>query len=430
MPASASRASFAFILATIALDALSFAIIVPVVPAMVERIGHLQHAQASLWLGLLFSSFAFAQFVGAPIAGGLSDRFGRRPVLLLSQGALALNALVWAFVPTLAWLLALRMIAGALAGNISAANAYVGDVTPPERRARAYGLVGAMFGLGFVAGPALGGWLGSISLRLPFLVASGLTALNVLYGLFVLPESLPPERRRPFSWARANSFGTLRLFATNAWTLRLGIAWCCTWVALGAQQSSFILANQMRFGWTIGENGLALALGGASQAIVQGLLTSRVTRVAGPRGTAAIGFALAVAGYAIYAVAVRPWILVTGLIVLAFGALANPAIQGMMSVAAGPKRQGETQGGLSSLQGLSMVVGPIGTGLAFTWGTRPGGPVHLPGLPFAIASLLCLGGLLAVASLPRGRQPAAVDVPAEQRQERRRRRVDDRENTA
>ena len=343
------HASFAFILATIALDALSFAISVPVVPAMVMQIGHVQHAAASLWLGVIFSAFAFSQFVCAPIAGSLSDRFGRRPVLLISQAVLAVNALCWVWVPGLWWLLALRLVAGALAGNISAANAYVGDVTPPEKRARSYGLVGAMYGLGFVVGPALGGWLGGIWLRLPFLVAAGLIALNVLYGWLVLPESLPPERRRAFTLARANALGSLKLFAENGWTRRLGVAWCCTWVALGSQQSSFILSNQMRFGWTIGENGLVLALGGIAQALVQGLLIGRITQVVGPRRTAALGFAFAVAGYGTYAAASRPWMMLTGLILLACGALAGPSIQGMLSIAAGPKRQGENQGALSSL---------------------------------------------------------------------------------
>lgn len=394
------HASFAFILATIALDALSFAIIVPVVPAMVMQIGHVQHAAASLWLGVIFSAFALSQFVCAPVAGGLSDRFGRRPVLLISQAALVANALCWVWVPSLWWLLGLRLIAGALAGNISAANAYVGDVTPPEKRARSYGLVGAMYGLGFVVGPALGGWLGGIWLRLPFLVAAGLIALNVVYGWFILPESLPPERRRPFTWARANAAGSLKLFAANGWTLRLGIAWCCTWVALGSQQSSFILSNQMRFGWTIGQNGLVLAAGGVSQALVQGVLIGRITRLAGPRRTAAMGYVFAVAGYTTYALASRPWIMLSGVVLLAFGALAGPSIQGMLSIAAGPNRQGENQGALSSLQGLSMVVGPTATGLAFAWATRPGNALHLPGLPFALSAALCLVGLAAVVSLP------------------------------
>ena len=384
----ARSASIGFILATVALDALSFAVVIPVVPDMVMRIGHLQHAAASLWVGAIFSVFAFMQFLCAPVLGGLSDRFGRRPVLLGSLAALGVNALLWTVVPGLWWLLALRVVAGGLAGNASAAMAYIGDVTPPDGRARAFGLVGAMFGLGFVAGPALGGWLGSVWIRLPFLVAAGLIAINVLYGWLLLPESLPPERRRAFSWRRANPLATLTLFAASGTMRRLGLAWSCGWLALGAQQSSFILANQMRFGWTTGENGLALALGGIAQAIVQGMLAGPATRSLGAR-------------YLLLASAMRSWVMPPAILILAAGALINPAIQSVLSAAAGPQRQGEAQGGLSSLQGLSMVVGPLSTGLAFAAATRPGGALHWAGAPFALAALVCVAGLAAVLSLPR-----------------------------
>ncbi len=401
-----SRASAGFILATIALDALSFAIVIPVVPALLMEIGHLPPASASLWLGIIFSIFAFMQFLCAPIAGGLSDRFGRRPVLLVSLGVMALNALLWTWVPNLFWLLVLRVVAGGLAGNVTAATAYMADVTPPEKRARAFGLVGAMFGLGFVVGPALGGVLGSVWIRLPFLVSAGLIGINVLYGLFVLPESLPPERRRPFSWRRVNPLGTLRLFSGDRTTIRLGLAWCCGWLALGAQQSSFILANQMRFGWTLDQNGLALAAGGIAQALVQGVLIGRVSARLGPRRTAIAGFSFAVAGYALYALASAPLVMLSGMLVLAFGALSNPSIQTMLSIAAGPQRQGEVQGGLGSLQGLSMVVGPTLTGLTFAAATRPGGALHFPGAPFALSALVCAAGLAAILLVPKTVTPA------------------------
>ena len=354
---SQRSASTGFILATIALDALSFAIVIPVTPDLVMQIGHLQRAQASVWLGIVFAAFSLMQFLCAPIAGGLSDRYGRRPVLLISLAALGVNAALWIWVPNLWWLVGLRLVAGALAGNIGAATAYVADVTPPDGRARAFGLVGAMFGLGFVVGPALGGWLGSLWLRLPFLVSAVLIGLNVVFGLLVLPESLPPERRRPFSWARANPIGSLSLFRVNGWTFRLGLAWCCGWLAIGAQQSSFILANQMRFGWTIAANGAALALAGVGQALVQGLLVSRAAGRFGARRTAIAGFAFAILGYAANAIASNVPILIVAILLLALAALSNPAIQSLLSVAAGPTRQGETQGGLSSLQGLSMVAG-------------------------------------------------------------------------
>ncbi len=406
-------ASTGFILATIALDALSFAVVIPVVPDLVMQIGHLRHAAASLWVGAIFSVFAFMQFLCAPILGGLSDRFGRRPVLLCSLAALGVNALLWTVVPGLWWLLALRVVAGGLAGNATAAMAYIGDVTPPDGRARAFGLVGAMFGLGFVVGPALGGWLGSVWIRLPFLAAAVLIGINVLYGWLVLPESLPPERRRAFSWRRANPLGTLTLFAASGTMRRLGLAWSCGWLALGAQQSSFILANQMRFGWTTAENGLALALGGIAQAIVQGVLAGPVTRRLGARLSALTGYGFAIAGYGVLAAATRSWVMLPAILLLAAGALTNPAIQSVLSVAAGPQRQGEAQGGLSSLQGLSMVVGPLSTGLVFALATRPGGALHWAGAPFALAALVCAAGLAAVLSLPRdGTAARSTDASA------------------
>lgn len=408
----ARSASIGFILATVALDALSFAVVIPVVPDMVMRIGHLQHAAASLWVGAIFSVFAFMQFLCAPVLGGLSDRFGRRPVLLGSLAALGVNALLWTVVPGLWWLLALRVVAGGLAGNASAAMAYIGDVTPPDGRARAFGLVGAMFGLGFVAGPALGGWLGSVWIRLPFLVAAGLIAINVLYGWLLLPESLPLERRRAFSWRRANPLATLSLFAASGTMRRLGLAWSCGWLALGAQQSSFILANQMRFGWGIGVNGLVLAFGGISQALVQGVLIGRISKRFGPRRTALAGYGFAIAGYLAYGFAFRAWVMGPAIVVLAFGALSNPAIQSMLSAAAGPSRQGEVQGGLSSLQGLSMVIGPILMGTTFELTTWPGAALHFAGAPFVLAALVCVGGLVAILSLPDPERIRAAAEPA------------------
>ncbi|MCQ8240953.1 MFS transporter [Rhizosaccharibacter radicis] len=411
LPSRKRRAAPGFILLTIALDALSFALIIPVVPDLVRSIGHLDSHRASLWVGIVFSAFAAAQFVCAPILGGLSDRFGRRPVLLFSLAALALNALCWVSVPSLGWLLALRLAAGACAGNISAATAYLADVTPPEKRAQAFGLVGAMFGLGFVVGPGLGGLLGGSSLRLPFVVAAVLLALDVLYGLLILPESLPPERRRPFSWRRANPLGTLRLVLADGLTRRLGAAWCCGWMALGAQQAAFILSSQLRFNWSLKQIGLVLAASGLMQAVVQGVLVGRISGRVGPRRTALLGGTCAAAGYGFYALAGRPAVLFAGMPLLALGALTGPAIQAMLSRAAGPQRQGEVQGTLSSLQGLSLVVAPTGMGLLFELATAPGAALHWPGVPFALGALLSLCAAWLVRGVPDA-ATADVDVAA------------------
>ena len=392
-------ASAPFILGVIALDALSFGIVIPVLPNLVAEVAHATPSTASFYVGALFAVFSLMQFLFAPVLGGLSDRFGRRPVLLTSLAALGLNSLFWVWVDSLPWLFAMRVFAGLFSANISTASAYIADVTPPAQRARYFGLLGAMFGLGFVLGPVLGGVLGEIWIRLPFLVAASLIGCNVLYGIVVLPESLPPERRRAFDWRRANPFGSLLSIGLQPATLRLAFAWCCTWFALGAQQTSFILSNQMRFGWNTLDNGLALAVGGVAQVLVQGVLVGRVIARLGQRRTAMAGYGFSVAGYAIYSLASLPWIMLAGIPVLALGALAGPPVQAMLSVTAGPQRQGEIQGALSSLQGLMLVVGPLVMGTLFAQATRPRHALHFPGAPFLLASLICLSAALVLASL-------------------------------
>ena len=383
-------ASAAFVLFTVALDALCFGIVIPVLPDLVREVSHEPPSQASFYIGALFAVFSLTQFVCAPILGGLSDRHGRRPILLASLSALGINSLLWVFVDNLGWLFVMRVFAGLFAANVPTASAYIADVTPPEQRARYFGLIGAMFGLGFILGPVIGGLLGTYWIRLPFLVSAGLIGCNVLYGVFVLPESLPPERRRPFDWRRANPFASLLRLGFDPTSLRLGFAWFATWFALGAQQTSFILSNQMRFGWNTLDNGLALALGGASQALVQGVLVRRVIGRLGARETAMAGCLFATAGYLVYSFAANPWVMLSGIPILALGALSGPPVQSLLSAAAGPQRQGEIQGALSSLQGLAMVLGPLVMGSLFERATRPHGPVHLPGAPFMLAALACL----------------------------------------
>ena len=392
-----------FVLITIALDALGFGLIIPVEPQLVMRIGHVSGAAASFWLGAILATFSGAQFLAAPVLGGLSDRYGRRPVLLLSVAMQGLAALGTAFVPKLWLFFVLRALAGASSGNISAATAYLADISTPEQRARRFGLVGAMFGLGFVLGPAFGGLLGTVSIRLPFLARAILAACNLIYGFIVLAESLPKERRRPFNWRRANALGALRGVFVDPAALRLGIVWCCLWFALGSQQSSFILANQMRFHWHIWQNGLLLALAGAASATTQGLLVGPAQRRFGPHRTALAGVCLSAMGYLIYSVAFQPWVMFPGVVILALGALANPSVQSMFA-GLGNRGQGEAQGALASLSGLMAIVAPLTMGAIFSFATRPDQPWHFAGAPFLLAALVCAGG---AAVLARGAAPAA-----------------------
>ena len=394
-------ASVGFILATLATDALGFGIVVPIVPDLVRLLAHQSTSGASIWVGALLAVFSVTQFIAAPVLGGLSDRFGRRPVLLLSLSGVCANYLMLAWAPSLGWLFAGRLIAGATSANVSAATAYIADVTPPQRRVQRFGLVGAMFGLGFVLGPALGGVLGSYGLRLPFLAAAALAFCNALYGLLVLPESLPRERRRPFQWRRANPVGSLAVVLSNKVFIRLGMAWCCAWFALGALQSSFVLSNNLRFGWGTRENGFALAAVGVTQALVQGLVVRRVVPWLGERRAALSGYVFAASAYAAFALAPAGWAIYLGVVLQSFGAISGPAVQAMVSAGAGPDRQGETQGALASLQGLTAIVSPLAAGWLFGAFTGPAAPVYFPGAPFLMSVLTYLAAFAAIRGLPR-----------------------------
>jgi DHA1 family tetracycline resistance protein-like MFS transporter len=384
---STRGASVRFILITLVIDALGFGLVVPIVPSLVLKLSGLTVSGASMWVGLLLTAYALMQFICAPILGGLSDRFGRRPVLLLSLSGICANYLLLAWAPSLMWLFLGRLIAGATAANAATATAYIADVTPPHQRASQFGLIGAMFGIGFVLGPALGGVLGAYGLRTPFLAAAALAGCNVLYGLFVLPESLPPERRRPIDWRRANPLGSLRLVMASRNLGRLAIAWGSIWFALGALQSTFVLANQARFGWDTRQNGMALALAGLGSAVVQGLLVRRIVPALGERRAAIVGGMMVAFAYLCIAFAPFGWVVLVGLVIQSVGAITSPAVQGMVSATAAADRQGETQGALSSVQGLTAIVSPLIASWVFSSFTGPAAPVLLPGAPFIVSAL-------------------------------------------
>jgi MFS transporter, DHA1 family, tetracycline resistance protein len=384
---NAHAASVRFVLLTLVIDALGFGLVVPIVPSLVLQLSGMTISSASQWVGLLLTAFALMQFICAPILGALSDRFGRRPVLLISLTGICLNYILLAWAPSLAWLFLGRLIAGGTAASGATATAYIADVTPPAKRAGQFGLVGAMFGVGFIVGPAVGGLLGSYGLRLPFIAAAVLAGCNVLYGLFVLPESLPPERRRPIEWARASPLGSLHVVMASRNLQRLAIAWGCLWFALGALQSTFVLANEVRFGWDTPQNGLALTLAGLGSAVVQGLLVRRIVPILGERRAAMSGGVVVASGYLCIALAPVGWVVVLGIVLQSVGAIASPAIQGLVSASAAADRQGETQGALSSVQGLTAIVSPLIASFVFSMFTGPAAPVLLPGAPFLVSVL-------------------------------------------
>jgi DHA1 family tetracycline resistance protein-like MFS transporter len=388
------RGSVAFIFVTVALDTLGIGLIIPVAPRLVTSFLGGDLSSAASKFGLLFILYSTMQFFFAPVLGGLSDRFGRRPVIFGSLLGAAASYLASAVAPALWWLFVGRAIAGITGASFSCAGSYVADVTPPEKRAQSFGLIGAAFGLGFVLGPALGGLLGHYGLRVPYFVAAGLNFLNLLYGLFVLPESLPVEKRRPFSFARANPFGAFVALTQNQLVRGLTMTMACTFLAQFILQSVWALQTQARFGWSIREVGLSLMAVGVSTGIVQGALVRRVVASLGERKALVVGIMASALGFLAFGLADRGWLMYAFILPFAFGGVAGPATQAMITREVPPNEQGEIQGAVSGLQGIAAIAGPaLGTQLLAVFGT-PGAKPYVPGAPYFASAVLSLLGLL------------------------------------
>lgn len=395
-----------FIFAVLVIDSLGFGLIAPILPDLVEQLTHTPASHAALWVGVLSMTFAATQFFAAPVLGQLSDQFGRRRLILISLAGSAANYLLLAFAPTIFWLFVGRLIAGATAGNVSAASAYIADITPPEHRARRFGMIGAAFGLGFMAGPMLGGFLGAIDLRLPFLVAAGLVAINVIYGIFVLPESLPPERRRTMRLRDATPLGALRLFTAIPRLWRLAAAWSVRWFGLGAIQAVFVLYASLRFGWGPRENGIFFACVGVGSTVVQFTLVARAVTLLGERGAALIGFGCTAAAYLMFGLAPSPPFLFAGIVLMALGSIGNPAIRSILSRAVPADQQGMMNGALSSIEGMTAIVAPLTGAFVFEMFSR-NVPWHFPGAPFVMVAVMLIGAVWLVWSVPAS-QPEAT----------------------
>ena len=380
------QASVVFILATLGLDALGVGIIAPIVPSLVRQLAHLSPEKAAPWVGALIAAYATVQFFAAPLLGELSDRFGRRPVILISVFGLGCDYVLLALAPSLWWLFLGRMIAGATSANVPAATAYIADVAPEKDRPRLYGLIGATFGAGFVIGPAVGGLLAEFGLRVPFAAAALLSFANVCFGLFVLPESLSTENRKRLTGARANPFKVLAGVARNRSLWRLAVAWSCSWIGLGAIQSSLVLFTGYRFGWGPGLNGIVLAGVGLSQALVEGILLKHITSGLGSRKTAVLGYVCGAAGYTVLALAGASWTLVPSVMLMALGGLATPSVRAMVSGEGAVDNQGEMQGVLSAIEGITAVFAPLLAAGLFYLFTSHVFAVSFPGAPFALAA--------------------------------------------
>jgi MFS transporter, DHA1 family, tetracycline resistance protein len=402
------RGSTTFIFVTVLLDTLGVGLVIPIAPRLVASFLGGNLGASARTFGVLISLYSLMQFVFAPVLGGMSDRFGRRPVILASLLGAAASYLLSGFAPSLAWLFVGRTIAGATGASFSAANAYVADITPPDRRAAAFGLVGAAFGLGFILGPALGGVLGDADLRLPYFIAAGLNFVNFLYGLFVLPESLPAENRRPFSVRRANPFASLRNLARHPIVLGLTGTMTATYLAQMILQSVWTLSNQARFGWSLRSVGLSLMTVGLSTAVVQGGLVRFVIPRLGERRALLLGLAMGVSGQLGFALAERGWVMYVIIVPFALSGLAGPAVQALITREVGATEQGELQGSLNSLAGLTAIVGPLlGTYLLARFGPDGARP-HVPGAPFFASAAFILVGLGLAMRLFAGRPSVAA----------------------
>jgi DHA1 family tetracycline resistance protein-like MFS transporter len=396
------------VLVTVVLDTLGIGLLIPVGPRLVASFLQDDLARASHYFGLLFALYSTMQFVCAPVLGGLSDRFGRRPVLLLSLLGAATSYLISGLAPALFWLFLGRTIAGITGASFSVAGAYIADVTPPAKRAATFGLVGAAFGLGFILGPAVGGTLGGYGLRVPYFVAAALNLANLLYGLFVLPESLARAHRRPFSLRRANPVGSLRALARHPIVFGLTGTMFCAFMAQMILQSVWALDTQARFGWSLRDVGVSLMVAGTAGALVQGALVRPTTARLGERRTLLLGLLAGVAGQVAFGLATRGWMMYVFLLPFALGGVAGPASQAIISRAVGPSEQGELQGSLNSLQGAAAIVAPLlGTSLLARFGPEAAQP-HIAGAAFFAAAVFNAAGLaLAVRLFARQRGSVA-----------------------
>lgn len=393
--AGGRRAAVGFILFSVWLDVLSLGVTIPVYAPLIQRFEGGDAAAAGWYVGLFTATWCVAQFFGAPVLGALSDKFGRRPVLLISLFGLALDYLLLAFAPSLAWLFVGRVLSGITAAGGATANAYIADVTPPDKRAGVFGMVGAAWGVGFIVGPAIGGALALIDLRTPFLAAAGLTLVGALYGLFVLPESLKPENRSRFRWSNANPVGSLAFLGQHREVTTLSTINFLLQLAHNVLPTVFILYASNRYGWTPLMTGAVLGLFGIGNIIVQGLLVKPFVARFGEWAAVVTGLVSGTIGFAIYGLAPTGWLFLVGSPVFSLIGLFGPGFQALLTRRVAANEQGRLQGATSSLVGLAGVFGPLIFGYAYAWFVAPGHP-QVPGAAFLLAAaMLALAALIA-----------------------------------
>lgn len=387
------RAAFAFIFITVALDMLALGVMIPVLPKLIVQLEGGDVSAAARMTGLFGMAWAAAQLFAAPVLGALSDRFGRRPIILLSNLGLGLDYVLMALAPSVSWLFVGRVLSGITTASFPTAGAYIADVTPEDERAAKFGALSAAFGLGFVVGPAVGGVLGAIDLRLPFWVAAGLSILNFAYGLVILPESLPAERRTPFRWALANPLGSLAFLRSHPGLFALGVASALGFLAHEALPSVFVLYATERYAWDEAAIGVALAAVGICSTVVSAGLTGYAVRRLGERRALLFGLLCGVLGLLVFALAPTGAWFLSGIPLIALWGLGGPALSAMMSRAVGPSAQGQLQGALGSLHGITGTVAPVLFTQVLAATFMPGSLLPA-GAPFFVATLFLAASLV------------------------------------
>jgi DHA1 family tetracycline resistance protein-like MFS transporter len=394
------NAALGFIFVTLLLDVIGFGIIIPVLPTLISQLIGGTLSEAAQYGGWLMFAFSVMQFLFSPVLGNLSDKFGRRPVLLFSLFGFGLDYLLLAFAPNIAWLFIGRILAGITGASMTTATAYIADISAPEKRAQNFGMVGAAFGLGFIIGPVIGGVLGQFGPRIPFYAAAGLTLLNWLYGYFILPESLSPENRREFSWKRANPVGSLNTFKRYPVIAGMVGSLIAIYIASHATQSTWAYYTMEKFKWNEDWVGYSLGFVGLMVAIVQGGLIRIINPKLGSKNSVYLGIALYMVGFLLFAFATKGWMMFAFLVPYCLGGIAGPALQGIISNQVPGNEQGELQGALTSLVSATSIIGPpIMTNL-FAYFTDPKNEIYFPGAPFLAGAIFSLISLfLAMRSL-------------------------------
>lgn len=403
------KPALGFIFVTILLDVIGFGIIIPVIPKYISHLISSDLSHASIYSGWLMFSFSVMQFIFSPVIGSLSDRFGRRPVLLTSLFGFGLNYLIIAFAPSITWLFVGRILAGITGASFTTATAYIADISTPDKRAQNFGMVGAAYGLGFIIGPVLGGVLGQYSLQLPFLVAAGLTFVNCMFGYFVLPESLPTEQRRRFDIKRANPVGSLLMLKKYPVISGMIGSIICVMIASFATQSTWTYFTMEAFHWNESLVGYSLGLVGLLTAIVQGGLVRVINPRLGQVKSIYTGLIFYGLGFLLIAFASQGWMLFLIMLPFSIGGIADPAAQSIISNEVPANEQGELQGALTSLRSITSIIGPVLMTSLFSHFTAKSSAIYFPGAPFMMAAILILASILlarnSLGSLNLQRQP-------------------------